>query len=271
MRIRSILVLFTSILLSFSISANPVVKPESLGTIVLATSEWKPYVQNNPEYFGFAYETVEAAFKEAGLNVKIVFMPWALAQQAVKSGEVDGVFPEYFEKKHSKEFAYSKSFSGGPIGLYHLKKKTVKFHVKNASQNQKTLFQQLAQYRFGAVKEYLNVSAFDDNLAIRKFYVDTDKQNIEQLLDGTVDLIIMDKFVARYLMQNEFPAGTQNLVEFMQPALANKNLYLAVPRSNPKYRAILAAFNYGIKKIQQNGKLSNFLDKDSRRLGLEFM
>ena len=65
-------------------------------TVILGTTAWPPYVQNTPIYKGYIYDTVIAAFKEVGYDVRVIFMPWQDAQNAVNTGQIDAIFPEYF-------------------------------------------------------------------------------------------------------------------------------------------------------------------------------
>lgn len=264
MRILKTLVLFC-LLFNLTAHALPSMKPAPK-TLVIATSEWRPYVQNNSDYFGYAYETVVAAFKAVGYQVKIEFMTWEEADKKIKRGEVDAFFPAYFAKQNKRHMAFSHPFSGGPLEFVRLKNTKIQLNKDRLHRDQWRLFRDLSHYKFGAVRYYTHLPAFDKNQQLHKQYVMSDKQNLQQLIDKKVDLIIMDKYVAKYLIRNDF-SQYANQITFVEPPLAYKQLYLAVPRGHSQRRKILSAFNTGLKRINKNGELSSILDKDSIKLG----
>ena len=74
---------------------------------------------------------VRAAFADQGVKVEIEFYPWARALHLARTGEVDGLMPEYFDASRETEFQYS-------AALHALKAK-----------------------RLGVVRGYLNTPVFD--------------------------------------------------------------------------------------------------------------
>jgi polar amino acid transport system substrate-binding protein len=264
MRRLTLFPLLACLIFSLAASATSSRQPESK-TLRIATSEWRPYVQNDPNYFGYAYETVSAAFKAAGYHIAVQFMTWAEVQEAIKQGTIDGVFPSY-KARNRHRLAYSEPFSGGPLGLLHLKKNRLKVTFNKMAYDPWELFRDLSNYRFGVVRYYSYLPAFDDNSALSKYVVLTDQQNLTQLIEGKVDIILMDKYVARYYLHNHFNSVADK-VEFIDPALAYKKLYFAVPRNHPQRKAILSAFNYGLTTIHRNGELSHILAEDAKKMG----
>lgn len=236
--------------------------------ITLATSVWKPYV-SDVGYKGYAYDLVEDAFKAAGFEVKIKFMPWKDAMAALKAGKVDGVFPKYYSTQDGQNLAFSQPFSGGPIALYKRRDNKAEFPIQNPPANLVETFDRMSDAKFGVVKGYTNVPAIDENPRLHKVTVLDDKANLEQLYERKVQFAVIDKYVAEHLLNHELPGSYARQLTFMPPILSYKLLYVAVSKNNPDHEAILQAFNRGLKIIKENGHLSQILQHDAQEEGSE--
>lgn len=255
MRFRhTLLVIFLVFCASFACA-----KPK----ITIATSTWEPYVSDDPAYHGYVYEIVRNAFETAGYDVDIKFMGWDKAERALKLGLVDAIFPEYYSKDRSAQLIFSDPFSGGPIGFFKISGSKIEFPNKQPTKNLRATLGKMRHFRFGVVKGYSNVAAFDDNETLIKRYVDSDRANLEQLYAGQVDMVIIDKYTAEYLIKHELPWNYQIKLTFMNPPLGYKKLHVAVSRQHTHQHNILAAFNRGLAKIKANGQLSQIIDQDA--------
>ncbi len=233
-------------------------------SIVLGTAEWPPYVQNSTNSKGYAYEIVLAAFKAAGYDqVKIVFMPWDDAVKAVNQGELDGLFPEYYSKKRTKDILYTDSFSESPIGFY--KEVGSNIHYPN-SEPDKSISQtlnEMKEYHFGVVNGYINAAAFDKNKQLIKMYADSDEDNLTQLYEGKVDLALIDEYTAEYILEHQLPSDYQEKLVFMNPPLIYKKLYVGISRKNLAAQEIVSNFNQGLEIIKKNGLFNQIMDRDA--------
>lgn len=231
--------------------------------VILATTTWAPYVQNNPVYKGYVYNIVQAAFKERGYDVVIKFMPWDNAVQALKAGKVDGIFPKYFSALDRQEMLFSDAFTGGPIALYRRSGKPFQLPVADSANHLAKLFSALSQYKFGVVSGYHNLPAFDHSSKIEKITVSNDKNNLEQLYAGKVDFIVIDHFTAVDILKNQLGKKFEKALAFVPPALAYQKLHLAVGKKISNSSLLIDDFNRGLKAISDNGKLNEILDKDA--------
>ncbi len=252
-------------LLFFFIFLSIIILPLSASgkTIVLGTTEWLPYVQK-ADNKGYAYDIVYSAFKQAGYNdIKIIFMPWADAVEAVNSGQIDAIFPEYFSKERTQHILYTHSFSDSPVGFYKKIHSGVHFPNSNPTQNLVSTFDSMKAYRFGVVKDYVNLAVFDNDTQLNKIYTDSDLDNLKQLYNGKVDLIFIDKYTAEYLLHHELPSDYCQQLVFMYPPLAYKKLYVGVSKKNSKAKIIASDFNKGLAVIKKNGIFSEIMDRDA--------
>jgi polar amino acid transport system substrate-binding protein len=235
--------------------------------IVLATTQWEPYVSANALYHGYAYDIVKQAYEAAGYNVTIKFMDWDNAIAAAQNGQVDAVFPEYFSKSRATDFKYSKPFSGGPIGFFKKKGSAV---TLPDTKSKAVIMAEIAPYKIGVVKGYVNFPELDNAKNLQTVAVDNDKDNLVQLFQGKVQLAVIDKVTADYLLNHKLPNIIRRNVVFVQPAMAFRNIFVIAGKANPTSGKTLKAFNKGLSIIKRNGTLAKIMDKDARRTGLQF-
>lgn len=233
-------------------------------TLVLGTTDWPPYIENNPTYKGYAYEIVKAAFNAAGYNdVKIIFMPWVDAERAVNEGQLDGIFPEYFSSVEKNTVDYTHPFSESPVGFYTKRQSNLRYPTANPEKHLQSTLETMKNYRFGLVEGYVNISALDQDTQLNKIYADSDLNNLKQLYDGKVDLAFIDKYTAEYLLNHILSPNYNQQLVFMSPPLGYKKLYVAISKKNPEAQQIVADFNQGLKTIKKNGIFARIMDRDA--------
>ncbi len=225
--------------------------------VTLVTLDWAPYIGKNLKNKGYVYQIVAEAFKRAGYDVTIQFYPWERALRMAKSGQADGLFPEYYDSSRLAQFAYSKPFPGGPVGFYIRKDSGIKFTV-NPRSNINAALRGLKQYKFGIVRGYVNTKAFDDAKYLTKETADSDEQNLQKLNGNRVQLIFIDKYVANYLIRSKFPQFSRTLT-FLNPPLEVKPLYIVFSKRAPGFQKKRAAFNMGLAKIKADGSLRKIM------------
>jgi len=228
-------------------------------TVTLATLEWEPYIGPNMDNNGYVHEIVVEAYKRSGIDVDIRFLPWTRAVSTVQKGKRDGLFPEYYDESRLKNFVFSDSFPGGPVGLYKRKDNKISYAV-DPQKKQTEALNALKQYRFGVVRDYVNTKEFDEATFIIKDVAKSDETNLKKLFKGRVDLIFIDKYVAKHIIVRKYPHFMSGL-EFMEPPLEVKPLYIAFSKKAIDYQAKLKAFNEGLKKLREEGMLVKIVDK----------
>lgn len=234
----------------------------------LLTLEWEPYTGSQMAQNGFVSSVIIQAYKKAGYKVHITFKPWKDALEITKAGGADGVFPAYHVAEREASFIFSDEICKSPLGLCKrrnivqpspgggvLKKGMNIAFMTDPRIDQVGALRDLKSYKFGVVKGYANTQEFDAADFLVKVQALSDEANIGQLLGDEVQLIVIDKYVARNIMIRKFPwfAGE---VEFMHPALSLKGLYLAVSRNVETPEEKIQAFNAGLQVLKQDGILT---------------
>lgn len=225
--------------------------------VKLSTLEWPPYIGESLQSKGYVHEIVKRAFEKAGYNVKITFYPWARALHTASSGESDGLFPEYYDESRLTDFVFSDPFPGGPVGFYKRRGDNIKFTVDPRIDPEKAL-QGLKAYSFGVVRGYINTKAFDEADYLLKDPIVDDDLNLKKLFSKRIDLIFIDKYVASYLITEKYPWMTDSL-EFMEPELEIKKLYVAFSKKSPNYLRQKQDFNKGLKLMNESGEIADLM------------
>lgn len=231
--------------------------------VSLATLDWEPYIGQGIPGHGYVYEVVVEAFKQSGIDVGIKFYPWQRSLMIARSGQADGLFPEYYDKGRIGDFAFSDPMPGGPVGFYIRKDSSIRFPV-DPRKNPAKAFQGMKQYSFGVVQGYINTREFDRSDFLRKEIANSDEELIKMLHAKRVNIIFIDKFVAEHIISTKYPHFASDLM-FMEPALEYKSLYIAFSRKAPSYMNKMKAFNRGLNAINKNGRLRSIIKKHGFR------
>jgi polar amino acid transport system substrate-binding protein len=219
-------------------------------TIRLATLDWPPYVGESLPQQGFTTAIVREAFKRAGYKVKIDFVPWTRAIQQADEGNYDAVYPEYYSDNRNKSFFFSEPFASGPLGFYKRKDDKIGY----------TKLEDLKPYRIGVVLGYINTPEFDAASYLQKETATSDEQNIRKLLAGRIDLIVIDKYVAQYLIKNSLTDAIGKL-EFLEPPLLDQKLYVVFPRTAAASEKRLQELNTALKSMHDDGTLDRIFEE----------
>ncbi|GAB6887231.1 ABC transporter substrate-binding protein [Desulfothermus okinawensis JCM 13304] len=223
--------------------------------ITLLTLEWPPYVGKELPQKGYTYVLVKKVLEKMGYSVEIKFRPWTRIIHKGKKGEIDGFFPAYYVKWREKYFYISDPFYGGPIVFLARKQSKIKYkHIED-----------LRTYRIGLVKGYINTDKIDNANYLIKDYARNDLINLKKLIKGRVDLIVIDKYVAYYLMKKYLPHCI-NKVEVLSPIIEYKNLYVCFPKNRKNSLKLLHDFNKGLSILRRNGTLDRLYNEWKQKL-----
>jgi polar amino acid transport system substrate-binding protein len=224
------------------------------GRIRLASLEWAPYVGPDLPQQGYAADVVRNACARAGYTVDIDFLPWARAVIEALRGNYDGLMPEYFDHSREGSFAYSAPFPGGPIALYRRRDRAIAFRV-DPRHNPSAALHELVGLRIGVVRDYLNTPEFDRADYLTKEEAASDEVNLSKLAYGRIDLAIVDREVASYLLRTALQDQADAVV-MIDPPLENKALHIAWSRRASKAEAMREACDAGLKSMQADGSIA---------------
>ncbi len=207
--------------------------------ISLATLHWPPYIGEQLKNKGIIGDIITRAFESQGHKVTFVFMPWSRSILEVKEGRIDGLLPVYKTTGREKNNYFSSPILSGPITIYKRKDQKIQYRSHK----------DLAQYTLGLVRGYKNTKEIDQSNNIRKSYTSNDLSNLKKLIKKRVDLVIIDKYVAEYLIKTHLKQY-KNKISLISPILGKKGLYAQFPKKYKRSKKLQLILNKGIKKIQ---------------------
>ncbi|MFC1852551.1 substrate-binding periplasmic protein, partial [candidate division CSSED10-310 bacterium] len=184
LQITIFLTLFSAVLL-FSMKG---ISDEKI--VSLAACEFPPYYGQNLTNQGVVTEITAEAFKKVDYTLKVKFYPWARALDYGKKGLVDGILGLWYTTEREQWFGFSMPLHPNHLGFYKRKSDLISF---------KSLHD-LKPYKIGIVLGYANPPGFNQ-AHLKTEAVITDKNNLMKLYRKRIDLALIDKDVAQYIMK----------------------------------------------------------------------
>ena len=217
----------------------------------IATTEYAPYTSTDMEHNGYINHIISRAFLETGVIVEFTSMSWEDALKAAKSGEYDAVSYGNFVRSREDDFWHS-----DPITAENLV-----FYVNNDSgPKQWSSLEDLTDYKMGMTQEYLYsdelASYIKENDNVKTYK--TDKDSLQALIDGDIDIFPIDELTGWYLLQQEFSSGERAEVSLLEPRISTVTTHLLVPKGKGDDRLVLALFNKGLEQLALQGEMKRF-------------
>lgn len=213
-------------------------------TIKLSSSDYPPYSGPQLPLEGIITAITNAAFKRAGYQVIIQYRPWARSLQEAKSGISDGILSVWYSKEREAFFAYSQPLYINKIGFYARNDHTVDLMDSTRRKN----------LRVGVVRGYANPPAFEaEQLTTEE--ATSDEENLLKLAAGRVDLVLVDKGLASYLLNDKL-IELRNRLTWLEPSVDTLPLYVAFSKKSPGWQKRLADFNAALETLSKDGTLA---------------
>jgi len=238
-----ILVLFTTILFS---SPGHTSEKE----IFLTSTEYPPYYGQELKNNGFITEVIKAAFEKMGYKIKVEFFPWLRSKAMAESGDSDGMYTLWHTEEREKWFVFSDPIPPhNTIGVYKRSDREITFET----------YRDLKPYIIGSVLGYAYSPEFMA-AELKGLRLYTDEKLITKLVQGRVDLAIIDKIQGNYLFKKRF-SMKNNKFEFMEPPLEIRQQHLVISKKINSAHKIINDFNDGLEEIMNNGFYDDILDE----------
>jgi len=210
--------------------------------VMLATTEYPPYYGELLPNQGVITEIIREAFRHAGYEVKIKFLPWKRALEMTRQGEFNALFTAWYREDREQWFGFSDPLPiANEIGFYKRKDRKISYRT----------IEDLRPYKIGTVRGYSNPAEFDKS-KLDTEEVTEDRLNIQKLAVGRIDLALIDKIIGQHIIDTELPESAQKL-EWLDPPLKIDDQYLMFSKKFDDYREKIADFNRGLHQIIEAG------------------
>lgn len=218
-------------------------------TLSLASDRWPPFTDDvgRPR---FALELVQEALRRIGVKPQFTIVEAAKLEPTVLSGSVDGSAALWQSTTREKVLRYSRPYLENRLILVGRAGTDVSAPVLAA----------LAGQRVGVVGGYAYGGEVARDPSAGPTFVEgpDDQTNLNRLMAGEVDVILIDELVLRFLLQTSARAAADRLEIATSPIL-RAELRFAIRKDHPQADAILFAFNREVQAMMADGSYNRIL------------
>ncbi|ARU56829.1 putative amino acid ABC transporter periplasmic component [Oleiphilus messinensis] len=212
---------------------------------------YPPFYGEKMEDKGPLIEIIVRALESQGYKTRILFSPWKRAMLYAKEGKVaDGMVGVWYNDDRAEDFIYSAPIFPNRSGFYKHKEQNIVY----------TDYQDLVKqgYRLGSVIGYIHPKGLEES-GIQIEWVPNDIQNLKKLALKRVDLVVVDREYARYVLKGLPDIASR--IEWMDPVLIEAQQHLIISRKTKNAHVIIDAFNTGLELLRQTGNFDEIIQK----------
>jgi len=221
------------------------------GELHLASDTWPPFTDTQKGQ-RVAIELVETALERAGISATTTIVDWKDAEFGIRNGTFDGSAAMWRTDEREENLIFSDPYLENRLVLVGLK----------GSDVAAARISDLSGKRVAAVGRYAYGDAITGAVGVYFVNGQNDQEDLDKLLAGEVDYMLIDELVARYLLSYQKDEATAKL-EIGTTPLARRTLHLAVRRDIPDAPKIIAAFNREIQGMFTDGTYGTILQVGS--------
>lgn len=213
----------------------------------LASDVWPPFTNIEGEK-SIATEIVYEALNRQNIEVATEMLLFDEVLPGINSGDYDGSAALWVTEERKKDFLFSDPYLNNQLILVGQKGSDV-----SASS-----FDDLTGKRLGVIENY----AYGDINATQHIIIvpgNGNQQNLEKLLSGKIDYMLVDAIIIQYLLKYQLNDVTKFL-EIGQTPLLLKTLHFALRKDLPNAEQIMASFNEEIDNMLVDGTYHKILD-----------
>lgn len=214
--------------------------------IRIVTDDWTPYYGKDLQDQGFFSVIVKEAFKKAGYEPTLAFVPWKRAEETAKAGKEDVLLGAYYTKEREEFFIFSDPILGASMNAMVKKDSDIQFSGD---------LHDFKSLKMGKVRGYKISEEFNTADYLNVEEATTLEQNIRKLLAGRIDVLIESPIVAMDLMNHTFSQAERDSVTFIEPPIVNNDLYICFSKKRPNAEIVAKKFNAALSEMKKNGEL----------------
>jgi len=222
------------------------------GVLRVVATEFPPYTTQESSDGGPAIAIARAALARTGQTMEMDFRPWSRLIAELQRGIWDGVIGVWRNPERESYLSFPQALGiANRIGF--MARSERRIDVRDLSR--------LKSLRIGIVRGYANPPAFEQaNLQCDEAL--DDLGNLRKLHAGRIDLALVDKGVAAYLLRRQLSEAAASLT-WLEPSVADMPLYMAFNRAQATHAQRVAAFNKGMADMQSSGQLARLLMRNA--------
>ena len=216
----------------------------------LVTGELPPYATQERPDGGIALDIVRKAFANVGNTVSYTFKPWTRSLEEARAGQWDGT--AYWGKNPTRDVGFL-------ISDNVLTEQWVFLYRQRAGSTKPFDWETLADLkgqRIAAVQSYTYTAEFWDmqkSGALKVEVAQDDLSNLRRLVAGRVDVAVIERNVACYLMNAHFKRAEVADLRAHPKLLTNQfTTHLMLSEKLPQSAERMKAFNRGLAQLKKS-------------------
>ena len=221
------------------------------GELHLASDTWPPFT-DTPEGQRVAIELVMTALDRAGISASTTIVDWKDVEVGIRNGTYDGSAAMWRTEKRDENLIFSEPYLENRLVLV----------GRKGSDVAAARMSDLSGKRVAAVGRYAYGDAITGAVGVYFIKGRNDQDDLDKLLAGDVDYMLIDELVARYLLSYQKDEATAKL-EIGTTPLARRTLHLAIRRDVPGAAEIIEEFNREILGMFTDGTYGKILQVGS--------
>lgn len=210
--------------------------------LVLVNDPYPPYIGENLPKKGLAAELAEKAFDRAGYKIRIEIMPWARALAETKEGLHDALICAWFSEERNQFLHFSQPYAISRVKFIHHKLEVIPYQT----------LADLKGKNIAVIRGYAYSDEFLHAPDLKKIETASFETAMRMVVDRRADLTLEEERVAAYIIKGYLPENVGQ-VEFLQPALTNNPLHIAVSRKRNDHQDIVDRFNRALATMKSDG------------------
>jgi polar amino acid transport system substrate-binding protein len=226
--------LWIALLPGLAVAGNP-------DELHLASDTWPPFT-DSAEGRRVAIDLVLTALDRAGISATTTIVHWKDVEAGIRDAKFDGSVAMWRTDKREEYLIFSDPYLENRLVLV----------GRKGSDVAAVRMSDLSGKRVAAVGRYAYGDAMTGAVGVYFVNGQNDQEDLDKLLAGDVDYMLVDELVARYLMTYQTEEAAAKL-EIGTTPLARRTLHLAIRRDVPGADKIIAAFNQEIRGMFTDG------------------
>jgi ABC-type amino acid transport substrate-binding protein len=236
---RAVLILWIVFFAQVVFAQNP--------TLKLASDVWPPFT-NHPGEAAFAQDIVKEALNRNGISIEFVTRPFSEVVAGIKSGEYAGSAALWINDDRQEWLTFS---------IPYLQNQLILVGRKGSDVRART-FAVLAGKKVAIVEKYAYGAAVDTAHNVSFIKGRNDQENLDRLLRGEVDYMLVDDLLIQYLLNTQADRAREYLA-IGEHALIRQQLYFALNQDVPDADALINGFNQEIISMVADGTYNELL------------
>lgn len=212
----------------------------------IAAYSWKPFIDVKRDDGGISIAIIRKALQNQGHDISLDSVPFARAMVMLKAEKVDILPAMWHSEERAETMLFSDSYAANRLVFIKSKGNNFEFNGLPSLHGKKV----------GVIRDYGYGEEFLNDKKIKFSISKSLDSNVAKLVAGRIDLTVEDEIVSKTVIKPEL----LEKIAFTSQALSESPLYITCNKTAAKCKALIDAFNAGLKAITADGSLHALLN-----------